>query len=43
MRPGFSPLLRTVMKSAVEEGLKEISWPIIRGPVGGGEGSSFWV
>ena len=31
------------MKRAVEEGLKEISWPIVRGPAGGGEGSSFSV
>lgn len=31
------------MKRAVEEGLKEMSWPIVRGPGIGGEGSWFSV
>ncbi len=31
------------MKRAVTEGLKRMSWPMVRGPGGGGEGSSFSV
>lgn len=43
MRPGFLPLLRMVVKRAVEEGLKEMSWPMVRVPGRGGEGSWFSV
>lgn len=38
MRAGFPPLLRMVMERAVEEGLEEMSWPIVRGSGDWGEG-----
>lgn len=32
-----------VVKMAIEEGLKELSWPIVKGPRKAGLGSSFSV